>query len=82
MAERTPLFGAGIKVRPLGPQADSTPETDDLVELTVERRAAIVAYIEADGRLSDEAKRRMLARLSQDKVPAAMVARIESRMGS
>ena len=82
VAERTPLLGAGIKVRPLGPQADSTPETDDLVELTVERRAAIVAYIEADCRLSDEAKRRMLARLSQDKVPAAMVARIESRMGS
>ena len=52
------------------------------MELTGERRAAMVAYIEADGRLSEEAKRRMLARLSQDKVPAAMVARIESRMGS
>jgi len=82
VAERTPLLGAGIKVRPLGPQAATNAEADDLVELTGERRAAMVAYIEADGRLSEEAKRRMLARLSQDKVPAAMVARIESRMGS
>jgi len=82
VAERTPLLGAGIKVRPLGPQAATDAETDDLVELTRERRAAMVAYIEADGRLSPEVKRRMLARLSQDKVPAAMIARIESRMGS
>lgn len=84
VAERTPLLGAGIKVRALQPetQAEAAAPEPDLVELSEERRAAMVAYIEGTGDLTAATKRRMLARLAQDKVPAEMVARIEARMGS
>lgn len=94
VAERTPLLGAGIRVRALDPvPADAaSPETaagdsaalsvsDDLVELDPDRRARLVAFVEASAAMPDEAKARILAQLSQDRVPAQMVARIESRMG-
>lgn len=94
VAERIPLLGAGIRVRVLDPvPADAaSPETaagdsaalsvsDDLVELDPDRRARLVAFVEASAAMPDEAKARILAQLSQDRVPAQMVARIESRMG-
>jgi multidrug efflux pump subunit AcrA (membrane-fusion protein) len=84
VAERTPLLGAGIRVRVLDPlpQADAVPTpADDLVELDPDRRARLVAFVEASATMPDEAKARILAQLSQDRVPAQMVERIESRMG-
>lgn len=82
VAERSPLLGAGIKVRPLGgPEASAASAEPDLVELTEERRARLVAYVEANARMPDEAKQRILAQLGQERVPAEMVTRLESRMG-
>lgn len=86
VAERTPLLGAGIKVRPLRPaEAEvagaSEAEEPDLVELDPERRARLIAFVEGNTRMPDEAKARMLDQLSKDTVPAGMVARIEERMG-
>ncbi len=52
-----------------------------MLELTDERRARLVAFIEASERLPDEMKTRILGKLSQPPVPASMVARIEARMG-
>lgn len=81
VAERTPLLGAGIKVRPLrGPDA-RVPEEPEMLELTEERRAKLVAFVEGNSFIPDEAKQRILTQLSKDKVPAQMVQRIESRMG-
>ena len=79
--ERSPLLGAGIAVKPIGraqPAADATPE---MLELTEERRARLVAFVEANQRMPKEAKARVLARLSEPRVSAQMVARLESRMG-
>lgn len=81
--ERSPLLGAGIAVRPLDrvqpqPQPD---EEADMLELTEERRARLVAFVEASNAMPQEAKERVLARLSEPRVPAGMVARLESRMG-
>ncbi|MGR3479193.1 efflux RND transporter periplasmic adaptor subunit [Salipiger marinus] len=90
VAERTPLLGAGIKVRVLGAdQAQEAPRgappalpaVADLLELTAERRARLVAYVEGNSRLPEEARQRMLAQLSQDRVPAQVVERLEQRMG-
>lgn len=83
VAERSPFLGAGIKVRPLRPEADEAPDTpeDDLVELDDERRARLVAFIEANDRMPPDAKERVLAQLRQQKVPAQMIDRIEARMG-
>ncbi len=78
---RTPLLGAGIRVRPLrGPDA-AAPTAPELIELTEERRARLVAFVEANAFIPADAKARILNQLSQDKVPAQMLERLESRMG-
>ncbi|MEM6760401.1 MAG: HlyD family efflux transporter periplasmic adaptor subunit [Pseudomonadota bacterium] len=78
---RTPLLGAGIRVRPLR-ATDAPPSAEpEMVELTDERRARLVAFVEANQRMPAEAKQRVLARLSETRVPAQMIARLESRMG-
>ena len=80
VAARSPLLGAGIAAKPLrGDRA--VPEAPAMVELTDERRAKLIAFIEGNKRMPAEAKQRVLSRLSQPKVPAQMVERIESRMG-
>lgn len=80
--ERSPLLGAGIAVKPIDrtapPAAQAPPE---MLELSEERRARLVAFVEANNGMPQEAKERVLARLSEQKVPAQMVARLESRMG-
>lgn len=82
VAERSPLLGAGVRVRPL--RAGAAPATDeqvDLIELAPERRAALIAFVESNARMPAEAKARVLAQLSAERVPAQVVERIESRMG-
>ena len=76
----TPLIGAGIKVRPLrqGGVAGNGPE---MLELSEERRARLVAFVEANQRMPAEVKARMLTQLTEPRVPAGLVERIESRMG-
>lgn len=77
---RSPLLGAGIAVKPLrkSTQKQSEPE---MLELTEARRAKLVAFIEGNARMPEEAKARVLAQLAERQVPAQMVERIESRMG-
>lgn len=81
VAERTPLLGAGIKVRPLRPADSAEPEEPEMVELTDEQRARLTAFVQSNARMPEEARQRLLAQLSQGSVPAQVVARIESRMG-
>ena len=85
VAERSPLLGAGIKVRPLQPRgADDVPAVaagPEMVELTAERRARLIAFVEANGRMPAGAKERVLAQLREPSVPAQTVERLESRMG-
>ena len=52
-----------------------------MIALDPDRRAKLVAFVEGNKRMPPEAKERVLAALQQEKVPAQMVARIESRMG-
>lgn len=82
VAERSPILGAGIKVRPISPDAaGAEPEPPAMVTLEPDRKARLVAFVEAS-RMPAEAKTRILGQLDQAEVPAAMVARLESRMGS
>lgn len=78
---RSPLLGAGISVRPLRADETSVPTEPEMLELSAERRAKLVAFVEANQRMPAEAKARVLARLSETRVPAQMVARLEGRMG-
>jgi multidrug efflux pump subunit AcrA (membrane-fusion protein) len=81
VAERSPLLGAGIRVRPLHRGAGPAEATDEMVELSEARRAALVAFVEANDGMPSAAKERVLAQLREPQVPAQVVARIEQRMG-
>ncbi|MDO9524999.1 MAG: HlyD family efflux transporter periplasmic adaptor subunit, partial [Gemmobacter sp.] len=95
VAERTAQLGGGLRIRPIRPEASaagsasqdiaSTAEQPSaaagLIDLTPERRAALIAYVEANTRMPNEAKVRILAQLSQPQVPAQVISRLESRMG-
>ena len=84
VSERTPLLGAGIKVRPVRRGADGAVEAreePEMLSLDPERRARLVAFVEGNQRMPAEAKARILAQLQAELVPAPVVARIEGRMG-
>jgi multidrug efflux pump subunit AcrA (membrane-fusion protein) len=81
---RTPLLGAGIRVRPLRTDENgriAAPAAPAVVALTKERRAKLVAFVEANQRMPAEAKERVLGQLKLEEVPAQLVTRLESRMG-
>lgn len=84
VSERTPLLGAGIRIRPIRRGADgmSQPAPEpEMLSLDPDRRARLVAFVEANQFMPAEAKARVLGQLQQDMVPAQVVERIESRMG-
>ncbi|GLO71793.1 hypothetical protein MACH17_33100 [Phaeobacter inhibens] len=89
---RTPLLGAGIKVRPLRQGAEVTGANPDaprdtaaaeaeLIELSEDRRARLVAMVEGNSRMPEAVRARMLEQLAAAKVPARLINRIETRMG-
>ncbi len=80
VAERSPLLGAGIRIRPIRPGAAEEPVEEEFVELDPERRARLVTFVEGNQFMPAEAKARVLSQLKEEKVPARMVERIESRM--
>ena len=80
VAERSPLLGAGIRVRPV--RAGVAEEARaEVVELTPERRAALVAAVEGNAGMPAAVKADVLEQLQAERVPAALVARIEARAG-
>lgn len=82
VAARTPLLGAGIRVRPIRPDATQpAEEAQDTVPLSAARRAELIGRVEADPRMPDEAKARVIAQLSAERVPAALLARLDARPG-
>lgn len=102
VSERSPVLGAGIRVRETGqtdaganagaaggvPTASATggagaPATGggEMITLTPERRAALIARVEQNTRMPADARERFLNALNQDEVPAAMVARLENQPG-
>ena len=82
VSEQTPVLGAGIKVKPVRASPAGTEiEEIEMVELTEERRSKLMAFIEGNGYIPPDAKKRILGQLKKDKVPANVVERIESRIG-
>jgi hypothetical protein len=84
VSERTPLLGAGIKIRPIRRNSDGAVQAaaePEMLSLDPERRAKLVAFVEGNQFMPAEAKARVLAQLKEDMVPARVVERIEGRMG-
>ena len=83
MTEITPLLGSGIRVRPIRPgeAAASSDAAPELVDLSPERRAALVAQVEGNPAMPADVKARLLEQLAQEKVPAAVIRRLDERAG-
>ena len=81
VAARTPLLGVGIRVKPLRSGPSAAAEEPEMLELSEERRARLVAFVESSQRMPQDVKTRLLTALEQAKVPAQMVQRLEARMG-
>ena len=81
VAQRTPVLGAGIKVKAIRSGEENEVAEVEMLELTEERRAKLISAIETNGYIPKTVKERIISQLTQPKVPADVVARIESRMG-
>ena len=81
VAQRTPVLGSGIKVKPIRSGEENKVAEVEMLELTEERRAKLISAIETNGYIPQSEKERIIGQLTQPKVPADVVARIESRMG-
>ena len=68
VAERSPLLGAGVKVRALREEGIPAPEAPALVELTPERRAKLVAFIEGNKMMPADVRERILGQLQEPQV--------------
>ena len=80
VAERSPLLGTGIKVRPILPSG-VTPDEPEMITLDPARRARLIAFV-TEGRMPEEVKARIIGQLEQEEVSSETVARLESRMDS
>jgi hypothetical protein len=90
VSERSPLLGGGIKIKPIRAVPEGQTETaaaqiapaaPEMIDLTPERRATLIAFVEGNDRMPAEAKARILGQLAAEKVPAQVIARLESRIG-
>ncbi|MEO1274525.1 MAG: HlyD family efflux transporter periplasmic adaptor subunit [Pseudomonadota bacterium] len=79
VTERLPQLGTGVKTRPI--RAGDQPQAREMVTLDPERRARLIAAVEANTRMPAQARNRVLAVLEKEQVPAETVQRIEARMG-
>ncbi len=82
VTERQPALGPGIRIRPITPGAAGAPGADApeaMVRLSPERRAGLIAAVQGNARMPQEAKARILAALEADEVPQSVIDRLETR---
>lgn len=90
VAQRSPLVGAGLRVRPMRVPDDADAGGADgrdaalpsgMIRLDDARRARLLALVEADTAMAEAARARMRQQLTAETVPARLVDRLENRMG-
>ncbi len=82
VSERSPLLGAGIKVRVLEPEGQiEEPQAPEMIALDATKRAELIAMIESNNRMPAAAKERVIAQLEKPEVPVELIARLERRSG-
>jgi len=79
VTQRTPQLGVGVKIRAVGDGAGF--EAPEMVALSDERRAGLVAAVEANKHLPKDVRTRLLEQLNKPEIRADTLARLESRMG-
>jgi multidrug efflux pump subunit AcrA (membrane-fusion protein) len=77
VAARTPLLGAGIRIRPERDEPAETAATAAMVTLDPVRRAALIARVSENAFLPDPVRSRILDQLEAEEVPAQLIERLE-----
>lgn len=87
VVQRSPQTGPGIQVKPLtppAPVAEGTaapePEGPEMIVLSDERRARLIAFIEANENMQASSKENVLAQLAEPEVSLEIVERFEAKM--
>ena len=86
--ERSSQIGAGIQVKPLEPvsaedaaaAAAAPPAEPEMIALDDERRAKLIAFIEANENMAADSKARVLGELAAPEVSLELVERFEAKM--
>lgn len=81
VAQLTPLLGPGLKVRVITSQDSQKDATADMLELSDTRRARLQSFVASDAEMPEDVKQRLLTQLTQPRVPAQVVARLERQIG-
>lgn len=82
VAQRTPLLGPGLKVRVIEPLADENEQaTASFLEISDEHRARLQNFVQSNTDMPEAVKQRLQEQLTQPRVPARVVERLERRMG-
>ncbi len=82
VSRRTPLLGEGIAVKPvLRTESGAAPKPPEMVALSTQERARLVAFVEGNQRMPADVKKRILTALNRPEVPAQMIERLQNRMG-
>ncbi|MEO0389286.1 MAG: HlyD family efflux transporter periplasmic adaptor subunit, partial [Pseudomonadota bacterium] len=78
VTELLPQLGSGVRVRPVRPEPRGGAAGS--AALSPERRAALIAAVEVDARLTEARRGAILARLAADDVPIALIERLEAQI--
>lgn len=93
VSERSPLLGAGIRVKVIGADAQGAGGATGgqpagaqggqaaTIALTDERREILLAFVASNTRMPDEVRARLTEQLKAKEVPVSLVERLEGRMG-
>ncbi|MDE0531625.1 MAG: HlyD family efflux transporter periplasmic adaptor subunit [Albidovulum sp.] len=83
VAERSPMLGSGIKVKPVLPAQDGDQplEAPEMIALSSEERNKLIAMVESNSFMPARAKERVIEQLKKPEVPAEMLDRLRSRVG-
>ena len=87
VADRSPLLGAGIRIGPIQSQSSGSNPAQQLEEpesaaLSDVERTSLLELVQASKEMPDRAKKRIMNRLNQDRVPQEIVDRLRSQAGS
>ncbi|OZA11293.1 MAG: hypothetical protein B7Y02_08995, partial [Rhodobacterales bacterium 17-64-5] len=80
VTERSAVLGAGIRIRPIRPdaaEASADFPAEDAVALTPERRAALLAMIDANPSMTAAEKADLVQALQADSVATGVIDRLE-----
>ena len=62
-------------------ESGAAPKPPEMVALSTQERARLVAFVEGNQRMPADVKKRILTALNRPEVPAQMIERLQNRMG-